>query len=296
MRATAAQFGQIFMLFDDPKMIADTIIEKASQGTPLIDFTDESDVRHCIFAIDDPTDVETIVNMMDDKAAIIADGHHRYETALNYFNETGNPAAEYRMMTFVNMRNEGLVILPTHRLVSNLEDFRISDLIGKLNDKFDVAEYSFSDEASKESSKNHMFAKMAEDFAAQKASLGVYAANGSFYAVTLKDFASMAEFDMSDAAKKLDVNVLHSLIIDGILGIGDKALASQSNLKYIKDIGDAIDRSIASVDSQESQVVFFMNSTRIEQVSDIAAAGEKMPQKSTFFHPKIFTGLVINKL
>ena len=296
MRATTAQFGQIFMLFDDPQKVADSIIEKVSANKPLMDFTDDSQVQHSLFAIDDQTDIDAITAMMADKAPIIADGHHRYETALNYYNETQNPNAQFRMMTFVNMHNEGLVILPTHRLVSNLENFNIAELIEKLNDKFDVTEYTFSCQDSKKSSKQQMFAKMAQDFDAQKASLGIYADNGSFYVATLKDFAAMDKFDMSDAAKKLDVNVLHSLIIDGVLGIGDAALASQSNLKYIKDIGDAIEKSIASVDSPDSQVVFFMNSTRIEQVSDIAAAGEKMPQKSTFFHPKVFTGLVINKL
>ena len=102
--------------------------------------------------------------------------------------------------------------------------------------------------------------------------------------------------EMSAAAKQLDVNVLHKLILEGVLGVGDKQLASQSNVTYIKDIGDAIEQSVASVDSGQSQVVFFMNPTRVEQVQDIAAAGEKMPQKSTFFYPKVYTGLVINKL
>ena len=101
---------------------------------------------------------------------------------------------------------------------------------------------------------------------------------------------------LSRAAKGLDVNVLHSLILDKHLGIGEKELAAQSNLSYIKDIGDAVEKSIGKVDSGDSQVVFFMNPTKIEQVRDIAAAGEKMPQKSTFFYPKVFTGLVINKL
>ncbi|MCK5000381.1 MAG: DUF1015 domain-containing protein, partial [Anaerohalosphaera sp.] len=243
MRATGAQFGQIFMLFDDPQKIADAIIEKVSANAPLLDFTDESDVHHCLYAITDPADIAAITSMMADKAAVIADGHHRYETALNYYRETQNPAAQHRMMTFVNMHNEGLVILPTHRLVSNLENFEINTLIEKLNDQFEVCEYKFTDDASKESAKKQMFAKMDQGFGGERAALGIYAANGSFYTVTLKDFASMDAFEMSDAAKKLDVNVLHSLIIDGVLGIGDAALASQSNLKYIKDIGDAIDRS-----------------------------------------------------
>ena len=98
------------------------------------------------------------------------------------------------------------------------------------------------------------------------------------------------------AAMGLDVNVLHTLILEKHLGIGEKQLAEQSNLTYIKDIGDAIARAIGKVDSNQSQAVFFMNPTRNDQVQAIAAAGEKMPQKSTFYYPKIFTGLTINKL
>jgi uncharacterized protein (DUF1015 family) len=92
------------------------------------------------------------------------------------------------------------------------------------------------------------------------------------------------------------VNVLHTLILEKHLNICDAKLASQSHLIYIKDLGDAIDRSVAKVNNGESQGVFFMNSTRIEQVQAVAAAGEKMPQKSTFFYPKIFSGLTIRKL
>lgn len=296
MRATGAQFGQIFMLFDDPTKVADAVIAKAAQGNALIDFTGD-DVRHRLFAIDDSADISAISGMMSDKSAVIADGHHRYETALNYYRESGNPDAQFRMMTFVNMHNEGLVILPTHRLVGNLDDFDIDGLTEQLKDKFEVTTYDFAGDEDKTAAREKMFAKMTEDFNGERASLGIYAASGSFYVATLKDFATMDVFaEMSLAAKKLDVNVLHSVILDGMLGIGDKSLANQSNLKYIKDIGDAIDISVASVDSGQSQVVFFMNSTRIEQVNAIAQAGEKMPQKSTFFHPKIFTGLVINKL
>ena len=143
-----------------------------------------------------------------------------------------------------------------------------------------------------------MFSQLRCDFEQDKTSFGIYAADGNFYVAVLKDSASMdkAGPNMSDAAKGLDVNVLHMLVLDKVMGIGDKELAGQSNVKYIKDIGDAIDQSIAKVDSGESQAVFFMNPTRVDQVRDIAAANEKMPQKSTFFYPKIYTGLVINKL
>ena len=285
MRSTAAQFGQIFMLYDDPEKIADSVITKAAQGDALIDFTDDNDVRHRLFAIDGDNDIEAIVKMMAVRQAVIADGHHRYETALNYYNETKNPAAQYRMMTFVNMQNEGLVILPTHRLVGNLGDFDFDKLLAGLYDDFDITLHGFDGEDDKAPAMQRMFEQMKGGFEDNRISFGVYASKKAFYVVTLKN-----------AAKELDVNVLHKLILEKRLGIGEQQLAGEANVKYIKDIDGAVDESVARVDSKESQVVFFMNATRIEQVKTVAAAGEKMPQKSTFFYPKIYTGLVINKL
>ena len=297
MHQKAAQLGQIFMLYDDPQKVADKLIADASKGTALIDFTDENDVRHRLFAIDDQGDVAAVEEMMAGTQAVIADGHHRYETALNYYKETKNPAAQYRMMTFVNMRNPGLVVLPTHRLVANVDDFDAGRLVEKMEDAFEITSYQFDTGKEKIIMREQMFAQLRIEFDDLKNAFGIYAGGKAFYTVVLKDTASMDQFaEMSPAAKRLDVNVLHKLILEDVLGIGDEQLASQSNVKYIKDIGDAIKQSIAKVDSAESQAVFFMNPTRIEQVRDIAAAGEKMPQKSTFFYPKIFTGLVINKL
>ena len=298
MRATGGQFGQIFMLYDDPEKVADKIIDKAVRGNLLLSFTDEESVTHEIYGIDSDADIQAIRSMMADKSPVIADGHHRYETALNYFNETKNPAAQYRMMTFVNMRNEGLVVLPTHRLVAGLKNFDIEDLVVRLGHQFEVNSYTFSGDEDKNTARDGMFTELKDHFQKGEIAFGIYAADNVFYVAALKDTAAMDKVcpEMSDAAKKLDVNVLHKIVLEDILGIGDKELAGESNIKYIKDIGNAIERSIEKVDSKESQAVFFMNPTRVDQVRDVAAENEKMPQKSTFFYPKIFTGLVINKL
>ena len=296
-RATAAQFGQIFMLYDDSEKIADRIIAKAAQGKPALEFTDEDGVEHILYIIADQADIASIATMMQEKSPVIADGHHRYETALNYYKETGNPKAAYQMMTFVNMRNEGLVVLPTHRLAGNLSDFSMEKLIADLETDFDIVTYSY-DAQSKNIAKKLMFKELKADFDAKKIAFGIYGNDDCFYKISLKSLDSMkkAAAELSPASQALDVSVLHRLILDNILGIGDKQLAAESNLEYIKDIGDAIDTSIAMVDSGDKQVVFFMNPTRTSQVQEVAAAGEKMPQKSTFFYPKIFTGLTINKL
>ncbi len=297
-RATGAQFGQLFMLYDDPEKTAENIIAAAAARPALLDFDDDNGVRHRLFLIDDTGDIGVLTEMMADKMIVIADGHHRYETALDYYAETGDPAAQYCMMTLVNMRNEGLIVLPTHRLVSALAGFNIDDLIGKIQEGFEVVPFPFNDDDGKAAARRAMFEAMSELGGKAANAFGIYAASGCFYAAALREPAVMESLcpQMSRAARNLDVNILHKLVLEQILGIGDRELASQSHVEYIKDIGDAIDRAIAKVDSGAGQVVFFMNPTRVEQVKAVAAAGEKMPQKSTFFYPKMFAGLVINKL
>jgi len=298
MRAKAAQFGQIFMLYDDPEKIAEVVIADSAAGPALVDCTGTDGIRHRLFAIDKTDDIDVIIKMMSSREAVIADGHHRYETALNYYKETGNPAALYRMMTFVNMHNEGLVVLATHRLVANLAEFDIDKFIRQIEGIFQITRYPFADKDDKARAKEKMFNHLRRDFESGKNALGIYAGTNVFYAVLLKEPAAMDEVggQLSRAAKKLDVNILHKLILEKVLGIGEKQLAGQHNIEYIKDIGDAIDKSIAKVDTGEGQVVFFLNPPKVEQVKAVAEAGERMPQKSTFFYPKIYTGLVINKL
>ena len=145
-QATAAQFELVFMLYDDPQQVADKIIAKAAAGKKaVIEFTDDDGVQHKLFSIDSPQDVALIVKMMAQKEGLIADGHHRYETALNYYALTKNPAAQWLMIAFVNMHNEGLVVLPTHRLVGNLASFNIDELIKKLQTNFKVTEFEFKE-------------------------------------------------------------------------------------------------------------------------------------------------------
>jgi uncharacterized protein (DUF1015 family) len=297
-RATACQLGQIFMLYDDPTNIDHTIIAKTQTKEAVIDMTDDQGARHRLFVIDEPEVIADFVRMMADKHTVIADGHHRYETALNYRAETKDEQAAWQMMTFVNMRNEGLVIQPTHRLLVNMPDFDVRALLDELTGEFEVTEFAFSDSGEKLSAKENMFTQMQQAGAQNENVFGLYAGGNAFYTILLKNHAAMAEMcpDMSEAAQGLDVNVLHKLILEKHLGICEVKLAGESHLVYIKDLGDAIDKSIAAVDGGDSEGVFFMNATHIEQVEAVAGAGEKMPQKSTFFYPKIFSGLTVRKL
>lgn len=297
-RATAAKFGLIFMLYEDQRNIVEKIIEEASRQKPLIDFADEQQVRHRLLAITTQEDIDTIAKMMLDKSCIIADGHHRYETALNYYKETGNPAAAYQMSAFVNVRQQGLTILATHRLVGNLENFHIEKLITALKENFEVTEYAFDSPQARDDAKEKVFAQMRTEHNSDKNAFGIYGGDSAFYVAVLKNKQAMdsAAPNMSRPWRSLDVAVLHKLILEKLLGIGEEELAGGGNIEYIKDVGNAVDESIKKVDTGEKQAVFFINPTKMQQIQMVTAAGEKMPQKSTFFYPKMYTGLTINKL
>lgn len=297
-RATAADFGSVFVLYEDEQNIADDIIEKAASQRPLVDFLDEQDVRHRLFGITAKDDIDAITKMMLDKSCIIADGHHRYGTGLIYSRETANPAAEYQMLAFANTRHEGLVILATHRLLGNLKDFDAAKLITALKDNFEITEYKFtSTPGDKEAAKQKMLAKMKTEHDGDTIAFGIYAGNNIFYTAALKNKQAMNPVapNMSTHWRALDVSVLHKLILEKLLGIGEKQLADGA-LEYIKDTDKAIDESIAKVDSGQKQAAFFTNPVKMQQIKMVTDAGEKMPQKSTYFFPKVYSGLTINKL
>jgi len=297
-KATSTTFGLVFMLYEDQDNVADKIIEKSAAARALIDFVDDGQVRHRLFAITDKNDIDSIAEMMGEKSCIIADGHHRYETALNYLHETADPAARYQMLAFSNMRHEGLIVLATHRLVNNLENFDFAKLLAALEDNFETTGYRFESPASKIEARRKMLARMKAEFESDRNAFGIYAAGDSFHVAVLKNPAVMESLvgEKSWAWKSLDVTVLHKLILEMLLGIDEAALAGGACVEYVKDTDTAIDESIGKVDGGVRQAAFFMNPPKMELLRQVTDAGEKMPQKSTYFYPKIFTGLTIYKL
>lgn len=298
-KATAARFGLVFMLYEDPKNIADDIIEKAAQGSPLIDFVDDQNVRHRLYAITAGPDIHAITSMMAEKSCIIADGHHRYTTGLNYSRQSENPAAKYQMLAFTNTCHEGLVVLATHRLAYNLTDFHMTALIESLGRDFEIVEFAFDDgPGSKEQAEQKMLAQMKHEHAGDHTAFGIYGVGRAFYTAILKEKKIMDSVvpEMSQAWRELDVSILHKLILEKLLGIDDEKLARGENLAYVKDTPNAISRSIAEVDAGKKQVAFFMNPVKMRQLKLVTDAGERMPQKSTYFYPKMYTGLTIEKL
>jgi uncharacterized protein (DUF1015 family) len=297
-KATAADFGLVFLIYEDNEHTADGIVEKSIDDEPLVDFTDEQNVRHRLFAITNRQGISAIVDMMKDKSCIIADGHHRYETGLAYEELTQNSVAKYQMMAFANTCHEGLIVLATHRFVIGLEQFSFGDLITKLQRNFEVVRFSFDSPDSAREARHKMFAEMKADHAKDLNIFGIYGGDDAFYTARLKDIALMdkAAPTMSRAWRKLDVAVLSKLVLDEILGIDDEKLAQGTNVRYIKDSGNKSKELVRKIDAGEGQVVFFMNPPKIEHIEAVADAGERMPQKSTYFYPKVFTGLTIYKL
>jgi len=293
-RSCMANFGQIFVIYPDHEGSVDSVLERNMKKEPVGDMTDDEGIRHRLWQVDKKEDTDEITALMKNKFVIIADGHHRYKTALALSKE--HPAlesAKYRMLTFVNISNPGLVVLPTHRLVQNLEDFSKESLLKQMGEYFDVKNFDSSDA---------MFSLMDNMFKEGKHSFGLYMDDDKYYSMTLKDLSVMDTLlsDKSGELRGLDVAILHSLILDKMLGIDKEKLASGSikgggYVSYIKGIGDAVEGSIKSVRGS-SQAVFFMNPTRVDEVEAVSKNFECMPQKSTFFQPKVWTGFTINKL
>lgn len=298
-RATAARFGLVFMLYDDPQGVADKAIAKAAQQKPLVDFVDDHGVRHQLFAIADEGDIQAIVGMMSDKSVIIADGHHRYTTGLAYMRESGIPAAKYQMIAFTNGAQKGLVVLATHRVVGGIDGFEPQEFLARLAPGFTVSKCSFGpDTESKEAAKQEMLAAMRAAHERDETPLGLYMGDGNFYVAVLKDKSLMkaAAPDKSEAWQTLDVAVLQKLVLEGMLGLDEEKMGNAEFVEYVKDMPNAMDEIIRGIDTGRRQVAFFTNPVKMQQLARITDAGERMPHKSTYFYPKMYTGLTIQKL
>jgi uncharacterized protein (DUF1015 family) len=297
LRATRAHFGQLFMLYSDPAGEIDTaLLASAADMENGIEVCDEYGVLHQVRKVSDPGIIELVRDKMHDKKLIIADGHHRYETALNYRNERRSrqepvsvPAElaphELVMMTFVNMDSPGLVILPTHRVVHGLESFSPDDLRDRARSYFSVEEVDPSIDATR------ALGLLRTAGRAGTALLGV-TANRAFLFDTPRALASDVVQSLSLRQQSLDVVQLHKCLLEAVLEISEDDIRDQKNVSYVRDAGDAM----ARVREGAANVAFLMNPVRMRQVRDIAFAGEVLPQKSTDFYPKLLSGLTIYAL
>lgn len=287
LNSTGCSFSQIYSLYSDENGETAKSIAKLSKDAPIHSFTDADGVTHSLWIAEKSEETVKIAEQFKNRRLYIADGHHRYETALNfrrYCRENGvsNENSEYVMMFLIDMENDGLVVFPTHRMVRNLENFSDAELLKKCEQYFSVEKIESADMGVLEREYN----------ANEKAF--IFCSKSGYYLLKLKDISVMDKMfpDSSEALRRLDVTVLHSLVLERILGIDKENMAKQINLTYTRDATEAEE----AVKNGTANCSFLLNPTRISEIAAVAAASEKMPQKSTYFYPKLITGLVMNKI
>jgi uncharacterized protein (DUF1015 family) len=302
MEACRANFSQIFSLYSDEEdAMAPVYGDVFSSGPPEVDVADDEGVRRRLWMVRDPGILRRITEIMRSKQIFIADGHHRYETALAYREKqrstfprsTGRETYHFTMMYLAAMEDRGLFILPTHRVVYNLENIQAPSFLEQLRSDFSVEAFDF--ETQNESVIREQFLRELDSRVDRGRSLGMLLRNEKkYFLLSLKEEKSLNESQpgISRTLKALDVNLLHLLIFQKRLKIGPQELAAGKQVLYFKEAGEAA----SAVQSGKGQMAFFLNSTKVYQVRDVSLAGETMPSKSTFFYPKLLSGLVINPL
>ena len=273
LRHTHAHFGQIFMLYPDREGAIDSMLEEVAQAEPDIQIRDEYDAVHRLWRIADPALTARVQALMSGKKLLIADGHHRYETALGWRKDNPDmPGADKVMMTFVNMYSPGLKILATHRLVKDLEDFDPDTFIKKAASEFTVKKLASLDELKAQWSAPHE----------GKMRIGCV--------ITGRQELYLLEGEKP--VGRLDVTVLHETLLDKMLGVSADAVREEKFLMYAR----GAETAEAQVRSGAAQIGFLLEPTSIKEVADISFGGGVMPQKSTDFYPKLLTGVMIYKL
>ncbi|HUU28961.1 MAG TPA: DUF1015 domain-containing protein [archaeon] len=298
-RATGCQFGLIFMLYHDPERAVNSLLAEATLNKkPLITVEDEHGVTHTMWAVEECEKIRAVQREMKDKKLYIADGHHRYETALTYWREQvelgvpviGDEAIDRVMMVFVSIHDHGLAILPTHRVLFALPDFQGDKLITDLQAHFEIQELG--------PVKKAVLGEALEKIAGRKNNLLFIAKDKDFiYRLQLRSSADPSRLIAAKGSalwKSLDVNILHKLIFGPFLGISEEDLERREKVAYVRDPAEALDMVFDQ--TSQYQAAFFLNPSRVEDVVAVADGGECMPQKSTDFYPKMLTGLVINQI
>jgi uncharacterized protein (DUF1015 family) len=286
LRATRVHYEQLFLLYEDSGEIDSMLTPRAA---PTIDVGDEYGAAHRVWQISDPGVIASVQKRMSDKKLVIADGHHRYETALNFRDECRaaapagrNPQApyEYVMMTFINMNDPGLLVLPTHRVVHSLNSFSVEGFRNSAHAFFVVEEIDPGLDGVRAT------ALLRQHGLAGTALLAV-TADRAFLLHSPKPAAAQLLTGLSARQQSLDVVQLHKCLLEGVLKLSEESIRNQQNLSYLREASEAL----AQVRNGKANVAFLMNPCRVQQVRDVAFAGEVMPQKSTDFYPKLLSGL-----
>ena len=300
MKACRANLSSIFSLYADRNHVFDLLKEAALKNEPDLNFTDASGILHRLWRITDTNLHRHVFDSMKGSKIFIADGHHRYETALKYreylsendpdFNE--DHPANYVMMYLCSMEDPGLVILPAHRMLREVDESRLNTSIEKAENYFDIKTISFKEET---------FEKAREEFISclksdvSKNTIGIFVKNRlKFYLLMLKPNVMEQKFgnEIPESLKYIDVTVLTRLIFMEILGFDRARLDNDKLIGYSSIAEEAVEK----VNAGKYDIAFILNPTRIEQVRRIAEEGLIMPRKATYFYPKVIVGQVLNKL
>ena len=278
MESTSANSGQIFMCYDDHKMVLENIHENL-KNDPSIN-AEFDDISYKLWAVTDTKDIDQFINGLSDKKLVIADGHHRYKTALKYSKNNITLGSEKVMVTLVNSRNSGMDILPTHRVVKE-SDMTIETVKENISEHFSFEECNGAEE---------LLSKM-EDKKDRKCILGLYHRASNIGLILEFNSWSVLENTMSDKSKnlrELDTNILHTFLLKDVFNIDTN---NQEDLKYLSYLrGNK--SPVEMLQKQKYEFVCFVNPPSLDDVFSIAEGGEVMPQKSTYFFPKVYSGLV----
>jgi uncharacterized protein (DUF1015 family) len=300
MKATHCNYCPIFSLYPDDGGLLGSLEQAVDKSSPLIDFRDDPGHRHQLWRILDPEIHRRVAMAMQDKRLFIADGHHRYETALNFRNflKKTDPSfsdrhpANFVLMYLCSMSDPGLIILPAHRLLKAISAEDLRQAMEKFRTYFEVTEHSFSPTDRGRVEREFLTAL---NNGGNRQRMGIYAHKSStFYLLTLKPGVMNRLFaDELDASLRLlDVTVLTRLVFMKILGFNQERLDNEQLIGY----ASTADKALQSIDTGTYDVAFILNPTRIEQVQEVAQKGLIMPRKSTYFYPKVKSGLVMNTL
>jgi len=292
LRSTESNKGLIFMLYRDSSKVVDQLLtEFKQQHTPIAQVVDNNQVSHRLWQLFETGLQERITETLNSPRLYIADGHHRFQSSLLYFQEcrkkgwktAASESFDKRMIALFNMESAAVKILPTHRGIRNLTDFDLSRLLSRLEPHFEVQRVVDLPELERE-------------MQGTGARIGLVAeSNPTYYALRLREkMESDSTFmpGLTGPARQLDVNVLHEGVLSPFLGIGAQELASEQHVDYFRDRGELISR----LGEGHYQLAFILNPTSLKQVHEISERGEKMPQKSTDFYPKLLTGLTLMKM
>ncbi len=279
-KATASHPSQIFTLYSDADGDADAALSPVESRDPDVDGTTADGTRHIMWKVDDENIIAAVIKVIAERNLYIADGHHRYETMLayrDYRREQGSDAADWGTLFLANMDDPGLIVLPTHRMVHSLARFDADELRAKAAAEFDV------DVVAGAAADAATIRSLLEERGAVRPTLAMIVPGTTD--VTVLSFKA----DLSDATptQKLDVTILHERILEAILGIDKAAVEAKTNLDYIKDT----QKALALTAEGKGQCCFLMNATPVAEVRAVSDEGGFMPQKSTFFYPKIASGV-----